>query len=323
MSRLPSIHTAAALLSLGLVLAGCEDDRRRIVILVPVTPVSTTPTPVLAGVTLATGTALTFTAHKGLEVVGPTTTLATTPTSSLTISDVGFNLTLSDATTANFDTRGTASDVVGRNSYTVCTQGCTGSGTFTGIVVATGLTGGATSQLSYSTYGIWAKEDYTNVVANGFPAYTTGVFATGQDTTTMPTTGTGVYSGTVTGAEFTGAPSGGSPTNTFKGSVALTADFAGNTITGAITGLNAESFSSGRYAGRMNDIALTGGTISGNTFAGTATAAAAVAGTTLNIAGTAGQFGGKFYGPSAAEAAGTMALTGGGVTVIGSFGAKH
>ena len=322
-SRLPSVHIAAALLGLGLVLAGCSEDRRRIVILVPVTPPSTTPQPVLSGTTLATGTQLTFTAHRGLEVVAPTTTLVGTPTGSLTISDVGFNLTLSDSTTAAFDTRGIASDIVGRNSYSICTQACTGGGPFTGIAVSTELTGGAKSSLSYSTYGIWAKEDYTNRLTTGSAAVTTGVFATGTATTTMPTTGTAVFSGGVAGAEFTGTPAGGSPTNTFTGNVSLTADFAANTITGAVTGLSAVSFSSGRYAGRMNDIALTGGTISGNAFTGTAMAAAAVAGTTLNIAGTNGQFGGKFYGAGAVEAAGSMALTGGGVTVIGAFGAKR
>ncbi len=142
--------------------------------------------------------------------------------------------------------------MVGTNHYFVCVTACSGGSTFQGVDVET-LLATSRSPLNYATYGLWAKEDYTNAATTGFDAVTTGVFATGVITTTMPTTGTATYSGGVTGAEYTGTTSGGRPTNTFTGNVALTADFAANSITGSMTGLTASSFTSGRSAGSMND----------------------------------------------------------------------
>jgi len=146
-----------------------------------------------------------------------------------------------------------------------------------------------------------------------------GTLAAGVDASSRPTSGTGAYTGNISGFVFTG-------TNSAKitgGAVALNADFAANTIAGAITAITVSSTQFNNV--RLNDITLSAGTISGNSFTGTAAAAAAVAGTTfINIAGATGVFGGKFYGPSAVEAAGSIFMTGGiaNATIMASFGGK-
>jgi C-lobe and N-lobe beta barrels of Tf-binding protein B len=113
-----------------------------------------------------------------------------------------------------------------------------------------------------------------------------------------------------------------------NGKAALKADFASNTI-GTITDINATRIiDQFQYtlqpAGKSNDILLTGGTITGTSFVGTAKPADVIPGgngPAVNITGVSGSFAGAFYGPGAAEAAGSLSMSGPGTNVIAAFGA--
>lgn len=177
--------------------------------------------------------------------------------------------------------------------------------------------GDVSAGLSSSTFGTWSVNDSNNNTVGA------GFFSNGSvtPTTSMPTTGTASYTGSAVGAvdlTSTGA------VYTFGGTASLNANFGSNSITGGITGNQAYSTgnSSGNptAAGTINDINLTGGTISGNAFSGTATASS-TAGTAGNIAGSSGTFRGNFYGSSAQEVGGTFNMTGTNAIVGGSFGA--
>lgn len=175
----------------------------------------------------------------------------------------------------------------------------------------------------YASYGLWEiapDEDSLSTYA--------GVFAGGPNTaltTDMPTTGSATYAGNAVG--YVVDPNSTSTYGTagrFYGDATLTADFAGNTVTGAITDNLVYGVEDGQettVTGSMNDIALSA-TISGATYSGTASAEAGT-GNSFDITGATGTVDGGFYGPGAAETAGVFALEGGtnGVTVIGSFGA--
>jgi len=193
---------------------------------------------------------------------------------------------------------------------------------------------GHSQGLQDTEYGIWLESN-SNVVANFTTPTSAGTFAVGIPTSIMPTTGTANYTGGAAGTVVTPNVNG-----EFAGTAKLTANFANNggTITGTISGSSASTtvpipFSAannGVGAGTINPITLTGGTIAGNAFSGTATAIAGnpVASTVDITPGNAnGAFGGTFNGVSAAEISGTFHLSSGsgvGATnVIGAFGAKQ
>jgi hypothetical protein len=277
--------------------------------------------------TLPAGTALTLTPHQGLEAVSLFTPglIVTNPVATYTKTAIGFDLVRNPGETAwSFDTRAGSSQDVGPQHYRIF------PGPQGGMMVSRSsadvfLTAGEASNLEYATYGRWL---YKSTPLTGFDDM--GVFATGIPTTMaqMPTSGSASYTGKVTGAVVFSTQ----PSVTFAGNIALNADFAANAISGQATNLQTSAlpfaYDEPVVTGRMNDIALTGGTITGTTFSGTATAAAAQAGvTTYDIHGVTGQFGGKFYGPHAAELAGSLSMSGtipGATqpTVIGAFGAR-
>ena len=188
---------------------------------------------------------------------------------------------------------------------------------------------GVSKSLQDTEYGVWTESTTTAAGLSNTAATTAGVFAVGIPTTIMPTTGTATYTGGAAGIA-TNATTGGE----FAGTALLSANFGTGAITGVITGPGgtigaptAVPFAPAggtTTVGTMNAISFSAGTIAGNTFAGTA-AAAAGAGTGINITGSSGNFGGTFNGVNAAEVAGTFKVTGGGSTaaVIGSFGAKQ
>jgi hypothetical protein len=212
----------------------------------------------------------------------------------------------------NYDTR-VGSRTLINGVYSNCDDNCIGLGmgnTNVDIV----FTRNATPNLVYSTYGDWQHRPLVGLSR-------LGVFATGIPTTTaqLPTTGTATYAGSATG-RIMGA--GVFDPLSFTGTTTLNADFAARTISGTVGNIRTAN-RAGTVTGIMNSIALTGGTFDGVGFSGTAAATAAPAGTTFDITGATGQFGGQFYGPNAAEAAGSFAVKTPTANVIGSFGAKR
>ncbi len=182
--------------------------------------------------------------------------------------------------------------------------------------------------LSYASFGVWAMSPCASG-SSCLPSYV-GVNAgggTNLQTSAMPVNGTATYTGGAVG--YVVQPVGTGPNNAaqFWGTSSITANFGTNTMTGAITNINAYTFqttvtASQSLLGTMNNIALAA-TISGSTFAGT-TSASATPGTAFNIAGATGNITGAFYGPAANEVAGIFSLNGGAnnTPLIGSLGAK-
>lgn len=182
--------------------------------------------------------------------------------------------------------------------------------------------------LEYANFGVW------NFVPCGpdvtcTPAYV-GTFGGGQQdvspTASMPATGSATYSGGATGYVVQPSTINSNNVGQFYGASSLTANFATNAITGAITAIQAYSpIGSGNsqpYLGTINDIGLSG-TISGSAYSGTAGVTGS-AGTAFDISGATGSLTGAFYGPAAEETAGVFDLSGGTneTTLVGSFGAK-
>jgi hypothetical protein len=168
------------------------------------------------------------------------------------------------------------------------------------------------ANLTYSDFGIWDR-DLTSTTAQNDPGLVSSdaiasAYYRGAETpaANIPTTGSFTYSGRTVGASVDGSGS----VTAIAGNIALTANFAAATIDGSVTSL----YSNAGFLNLTGDLA---GGISGNSFAGTATAKES--GSTVGIGG----FSGKFYGPGAEEAAGQWNLEGSGVKAMGSFGAKR
>lgn len=272
---------------------------------------------------LAAGTALAMTANQGLVAVTitngaavdagtafPAVTVQSAPTSTYTKTATGFTLTLPSGSAVTYNTTAGNPQVTGTQEFTNTLTGGTNR-------VETTLTNGAASTLTYSTYGTWVEESSTSI------PLTVGTLIAGVATTTaqMPTTGTATYSGNATGIALNSVTSAAATIE--SGTVALSANFAANSLTGSISAMVTRSIGNENGpAGTINGLTFSGGTISGNSFSGTAAAAAATGTPTVLITGATGTFGGKFYGPAAAEALGSFNLTGTGINVFGVFGTK-
>lgn len=233
-----------------------------------------------------------------------TSTVAKDPTNgtvtSITITG-GVSTTVAAPTTDLYEARGTAADGQHVDFWKDVSQG----------VQPTSAS--PTTGLQYSIFGTWDKYP-SNASTMTFGGYAGG----GNFTMSMPTTGSATYTGRAAAYVL-----GNSVLYDLGGSLNLTANFAASTITGSMTGMTARD-STGAAAGLFNNVALAG-TISGNAFTGTATAGALPAGTNAAAiaAGTAGTSSGHFYGPAANEVTGLWGMSGGGVTVVGAFGAKQ
>ena len=183
--------------------------------------------------------------------------------------------------------------------------------------------------LTYANFGVWEVNPCANT-ASCAPSYvgvSAGARAGNVETTNsnMPTTGSASYTGGATG--FIQQPTGLNTNNTaqFYGTASLTANFTsgGGTISGGVTGITAYTTAAiPASLGTVNDIAFTGGTISGAEYTGAASVSGG-AGTAFDIAGATGSVKGAFFGTSGpAETAGVFTLTGGnGTNVTGAFGA--
>lgn len=189
---------------------------------------------------------------------------------------------------------------------------------------------GQAQGLQDSEYGVWNAVSGASITAGLSTAAVSdaGVFAVGTPTTIMPTTGSATYTGGAAGVVTTGATGG-----EFAGVSTLSANFATGTITGTVSGSSTNTTAAIPFAaagsstvtGSINPISFTAGTIAGNTFAGTAQSVAATGGapTVSTLGAATGSFGGQFNGLNAAEVAGTFKITGGGNSIIGSYGAKQ
>lgn len=168
--------------------------------------------------------------------------------------------------------------------------------------------------LDYASFGYWSFQPTNAQGAATGPAVMQS-YSGGRETplTNIPTAGTATYTGRTLGF---GTSAG---TSFFMaGNVLLNADFAVNsrTVNGTIAGITTSPLG----ATTLDSIVLSGGTISGNGFAGTATAFNG--GLTLG----SGPFAGKFFGPTAGEVAGQWSFQNPvgspAINAVGSFGAK-
>lgn len=161
-------------------------------------------------------------------------------------------------------------------------------------------TGG--SNLSYVNYGLWEREvDQTgNSDLERWAMFVYGLRTTASQ---LPTTGTASYSGTLDGLWTTATAS-----YRLSGTSALTANFAGNTVSGTLTatGTNRE----------------TGAVTAMDTLTGSASitrADASFAGALTGASGFAGTWNGGFFGPAATEAGGTFSVSRGSEQATGVF----
>ena len=189
---------------------------------------------------------------------------------------------------------------------------------------------GAALALKYADFGTW-ELDPCQAGVTCAPAYlgTFGGAKPGGSQTTVssiPASGYATYWGGATGFVIQPSSVNSANAGAFYGTIGLTADFAANKITGAITNSRVYSPGSGALIGTLNDISILG-RISANAYSGTVTAATTdTLGNTptgFNVSGASGQLVGAFYGPRVQEAAGTFFRTGGAnsTELVGGFGA--
>ena len=206
------------------------------------------------------------------------------------------------------------SDVVGlvKSNGAKQYQG-SGEGTnYSEVALATSLNSslGATS-LSYTFLGGSSRMDITGSGTSGTTDINTSSFFGGQKTVTsdMPGSGTATYTGAYNGRSYAGTI--GSPysvTNT-DGSVSMTADFAAGTVNGRVDNYRAVIYDANgnvTSSSSMNASLAFAGTVSGNTFSGTASPTQPGTNTAIAATTTSGSVQGGFFGPQAAEAAGAL-----------------
>lgn len=168
-----------------------------------------------------------------------------------------------------------------------------------------GSYGFAFVDLSYSMYGGWAVND-SNTGSSG----RVGVIAFGAqtETTSMPASGSATYNGQTLGMGMTGTSA-----FAFTGDAQVVANFDSLTLNTTFSNLTTRDLNT-NASGALPNLAGTGSIVitpTGNEYFGS------ISGGGLN-----GTVEGNFYGPNAAETEGVFHATGGGTTVIGSYGAK-
>ena len=162
---------------------------------------------------------------------------------------------------------------------------------------------------NYQTFGVWDRMSSST-------SFDAGVFSVGAATpgAAVPTTGTGNFSGIANGFFVN---SSGTAFFTTANMTANT-DFSARTITFSTANTQTVNLSTPTGAGTPNSSLNLNGTFTwtagNNLFSGS-----------LNTAGNAmtGTGNGRFYGPNAEELGGTYNLTGGGNSMLGSFGGKR
>ena len=153
-----------------------------------------------------------------------------------------------------------------------------------------------TINLSYVTFGQWAKTDGT-IAANGFES-ARGYTVFGMPSDTLPTTGSATYDGIVDGFMFQPTVTAGDPDiYSVRGSLAVTANFGTNDMT--VNFNNMEFQNNATPATPWVDFTFDG-TIAGGAFTGTVS----------GVPGYTGTLSGDFYGPNAQEIGGTWSVSG-------------
>lgn len=175
----------------------------------------------------------------------------------------------------------------------------------------------ATSQLSWTTYGMWDA-----VAASG--TRTQSMFVTGYETPigSAPTQGTASYSGSVFGEVI--VPQAGRENGVnygaLSGDASLLANFGTATITGNLTNMFSTDFEGAKTP--WNSISLIGSFSAANMFSGM-TAATSAPGTSVSLKGSAtGTFAGMLFGPHAEELGAVWTLSDGVGAAFGTIGAK-
>lgn len=161
--------------------------------------------------------------------------------------------------------------------------------------------------LQWTTYGMWS------VTTPDFTSGTIGYFTSGIQTPSgsLPTMGTGNYSGSTTGTAFNA-----SGTYDIAGDLDMTVDWASSTLTGTLGNMTATN---GGSSTAWNTVEFTGG-LSGSAFSGT-TSVTGAAGGPAGLGGTAtGDVTGQIYGPFADEAGGVWTISDGNTIAAGAFG---
>jgi hypothetical protein len=136
-------------------------------------------------------------------------------------------------------------------------------------------------------------------------------FFGGQKTVTsdMPGSGTATYTGAYNGRAFSGQTGSTYGMGNTDGSVSMTADFAAGNVRGRVDNYRAVTYDgNGNVASSspMNASISFSGTVSGNTFSGTAAPTQIGTDTPISGSTTSGNLQGGFFGPQAAEAAGAL-----------------
>lgn len=165
-------------------------------------------------------------------------------------------------------------------------------------------TGSANSgtNLSYLSYGLWER-DIDQAGNSDLERWAMFVYGLRTTASQLPTSGTARYSGTLDGLWTTAGAS-----YRLSGTSALTADFAGNSVTGTLTATGTDR--------------ETGATVAMDTLSGTASISRTDASFTGSLAGTSGfsgAFNGGFFGPAATEAGGTFSVSRGTEQATGVF----
>jgi hypothetical protein len=172
----------------------------------------------------------------------------------------------------------------------------------------------ATSNLNWTSYGMWG------VQANSAPASTTSAaFVTGYKTSdaAVPKSGTATFNGSVVGQVMypQAGQENGVAYSDLTGKAALEANFASGAITGNLTNMMAGS-------NPWNSVSLAGSIATGqNYFSGSTAATSAPANETALSGSATGTFAGMFFGPSAQELGAVWTLSDGHGSAIGSIGA--
>jgi hypothetical protein len=179
--------------------------------------------------------------------------------------------------------------------------------------------------LKYSAVGAWGY-------APGGGITYAGVAATGSGTpiASVPTFGTGTYSGATVGIYFVPSGTGTISTGALNGDIAVTVNFGTGAVSGSLSSMTATPSDSGATAWNTVSLSASINRLTNNaSFIGTTSTNGPATGSGnagFSSAATGG-LGGAFFGPNADEASGTWTLTdptaaGGGKTAFGAFGAS-
>jgi hypothetical protein len=168
--------------------------------------------------------------------------------------------------------------------------------------------------LDYTVYGYWSIDTEPS---NGTSASTNGGAWLGGYLTpsaAIPTSGSATYAGHVTGLYDLGSQSQA----LIIGDVQINADFGAQSVSGAMTHLQASDI----LPSALNDIAFSASLDpSRNQFRGTTRVTSMPGGPYTFSANAAGTIAGRFFGPNANEVGGVWTLSDDGHRLIGSFGA--